>query len=177
VKAGCDDDADGPSSGFQSNVAFRGVAGATYYFRVGGYFGRDGTAHLHVRTALPPANDGPAGALVVPATLPYAMSQSTRNATLGSGEPHPGCIVDPGQTVWYRHTPSVTGVVTVSDTWSHFARFLAVYTGSPASGFVLKACEPLSTTFTAVAGTTYWIQFGGITGSSGDMLIDIHAGP
>ena len=113
------------------------------------------------------------GAVVIP-SLPLATSQDTRNATMGTNEAHPSCAAYPGQTVWYRYTPSAAGVATVKVSDSDFEAYVGMFTGSPSIGFSEQACTHSTISFSVIGGTTYWFQFGGASGGSGSLAIDLH---
>jgi hypothetical protein len=127
-----------------------------------------------------PANDLPAGAITL--NLGAKATISTRGAQQAAEGPYP-CLTftDPfdGQeytalgehTVWYK-IAGTGDEVTVDTAGSNFDTVIAVYSGS-ASGPVV-ACvddtplEPVGrtlqgqVTFATTAGTTYWVQIGGL---------------
>jgi PKD repeat protein len=137
-----------------------------------------------IATAAPPANDAVAAAVVVePSALPYSDSVSIDDATLEGGEP--GSCAMPGKTVWYRLTPSSSGVLKVDVGSSFFDRVLTVYRqgGSGIGGLTTIACVPYytgqsSATFTATTGTAYYVQAGSAGPStSGTLSLTIQSVP
>ena len=130
-----------------------------------------------------PVNDLPAGALVTASG--YRGTLATRGAERPSEADYPcltfpdpfgGSLTVPAEfTVWY--TLAGTGTpITVDTAGSDYDTVVGVYTGSPGS-FTSVACvddvplQPVgrtlqaAVTFDTVAGTTYWIQIGGLNES------------
>ncbi|MDP2675425.1 MAG: hypothetical protein Q8Q00_11055 [Dehalococcoidia bacterium] len=134
-----------------------------------------------------PANDNLADAIAIatPATSGIVATGSNVGATTEGSENQP---CDIGATVWYTWiSPASTGTV-VFDTWgSDFDTVLAVYTGS---GFPLTnvGCNddlfPSSTresvqstlALTYAASTTYRIQVGGYSGTTGNVVLNMSLG-
>ena len=127
-----------------------------------------------------PANDLPAGAVTV--KTGSRASVATKGAQQPSEAGYPCLLFEDfdGSTfevpvehaVWYRLVGTGASV-TVDTAGSNFDTTIAVYEGAP-SDAVTVACiddvplQPVgrtlqaAATFTAVAGTTYWIQVGGL---------------
>ena len=133
-------------------------------------------------TAAPPANDH-FGSAAVLATLPANVTVNTSAATTESGEPttvsNPVCDTHNGslgRTVWYRYTPTATTTMTISTAGSTFDTVVTVNTGPGLGGLTRIACNDdtpttaqAQLTFTAAAGTTYYVQIGGYGGASGTL--------
>lgn len=126
-----------------------------------------------------PVNDLPAGAIAL--RVGGKTSTQTRTAQVEGEVGYPCMVADDGETsfaipvehtVWYTVT-GTGGSITVDTAGSDFDTVIAVYEGAPDEGETV-ACvddtpiEPLgrtlqgAVTFPTVAGTTYWIQIGGI---------------
>jgi hypothetical protein len=79
-----------------------------------------------------------------------------------------------------QFTPTTSGPLTASTAGSASAAFVAVYSG-PATGvayasLVQVGCSSATraaTTFTAVAGQTYFVQVGGFGGATGTVNLSI----
>ena len=121
---------------------------------------------------VPPTNDNFITAQPV-TTLPSQFTLYTQGATTEAGEPSDvpcGAMnVDPSCTVWYAYTPSSMQDVKVDTAGSDYGTIISVYTGnavdslSPipgACGFWSQGHGQPEITFTAMAGTTYYIQIG-----------------
>ncbi len=117
----------------------------------------------------PPVNDACSGAIVLTETTPVTGNSSwaTDDTPAGSvicGDPQYGF----SKGLWYQLTPTVSGNLTVSSCGTTFDSYLRVYTGN-CSGFTACAgaedegCNIInaSITFSAIAGTTYYILLAG----------------
>ena len=152
-----------------SNVTFAAQAGTTYEITVDGQNGATGLTLLAINYA----ND----AFESPATLTGAsvgITASNANASTEAGEPrimgNPG-----GHSLWYKWTAPATKPFQVSAFSLDFDPLLGVYTGSSLTALTLVASSegaaisssalvPASLcncTFTATAGTTYYITVDG----------------
>jgi hypothetical protein len=131
-------------------------------------------------TAAPPGNDDFANATAIDASsLPYSDSVTIDEATTEPLEPGQ-CYYTNAQTVWYSITPSESGLYRLSRSASFYYSFAAAWeqSGSGLSGLTALGCAQWafgsnSITFSAQAGTTYYIQAGASfasTGSSGISL-------
>lgn len=174
----CNDDATGTR---QSSVAFDATAGTTYHVQAGGFDGAWGSLIVHFSVTPPPSNDNLANAAVVPplASMPR-FATATLNATVEPGEPLTCGTASFGRTVWYAFTPTTaTGTMTVSTARSDFDTVVAVYTRSGGGGLTQVGCnddfsQPRSAslvTVQALAGTTYYIQVGGVGGVGGNAVV------
>ena len=131
-------------------------------------------------SAAPPGNDNFANATAIdPSVSSFSDSVPIDEATAESGEPSQ-CIYGSSQTVWYSITPSTNGLYRLSRSSSFYYQFAAVWeqTGSGLSGLSARGCVSWaygssSMTFSAQAGTTYFIQTGANFGSSGSNAITL----
>ena len=160
----------------EEGLAFRAEAGTTYYLQVGGIYGDGGSLTLYLEG--PPGNDDFSNALEVPG-IPFDHYVDTMTASLEAAEPTPSCAQDYSfdKSVWYIYTPAHAGSVTAHvDVW--FSA-LAVYTGSSLNQLTQlnSRCWGEWLTFRAEAGTTYYLQVGGIYGEGGSMTLHLEGPP
>jgi hypothetical protein len=107
---------------------------------------------------------------------------SNRGATKQLGEPnHAGNAST--TSIWYRWTPSVSGMARVETTGSNFDTILAVYTGPDIANLTTIASNDDSVgntsvvDFAATSGTLYWIAVTGYKGggasvsATGDVIL------
>lgn len=121
-----------------------------------------------------PANDSFASATLIALSANNAATLSgyNTNATKQIGEPnHAGDTG--GRSVWWRWTAPAAGPVTLDTRGSYFDTTLGVYTGTAVNSLTAIASnddlssspqphiQASSVTFTAVAGTTYFIAVDG----------------
>jgi hypothetical protein len=103
-----------------------------------------------------------------------------------SGEPLP-CGISCNNTMWFIYNPTVNGTLTVDTFGSNFDTVMAIYTG-PGDSYatlVQVGCnDDISgtnnqsvLTFTAQAGTNYFIQVGGKGSASGTIALHIELIP
>jgi hypothetical protein len=127
---------------------------------------------------------------------PFSGTENTVGMTTEQGEPltvapgtlPPGyCIQTPpnhmGSTVWFRFSASLSGTVNVDTNNSDYDTVLAVYTGSALNSLALVACDDDTSagvqarlSFSATAGTTYYIQAGGFAGAAGSLVLHVSGG-
>jgi len=170
---------------------FDATAGTTYWIAIDGREGTQGPFEVQLNP--PPSNDAFAGATTIPADPPQSISGTVRLAGKESGEPnHAG---DPGgHSVWYRWTPSSSGIVDIS-TCSFFNSLdslLAVYTGSAVDsltpvagnddgpqneGFAGCSWTSSELSVEVEAGATYWIAVDGSGYSVGSFTLRINGRP
>jgi len=122
-----------------------------------------------------PSNDRISGATVI-AALPYGGAQTMQATTIGTAEPLFSCVDNAlvANTVWYRLTPSVNGVYTVTTSTSPtINRVVGVFASSglppvswPSVGCSTSSGASSTTTFTGIAGTTYYIGIGYVASSA-----------
>ncbi|OGO51099.1 MAG: hypothetical protein A2148_07000 [Chloroflexi bacterium RBG_16_68_14] len=127
-------------------------------------------------------------------SFPFAGVQNTDGMTTESGEPLNGpdpdpdpfdpatCVgapVEKGATVWYRFTAPSSGTVSANTSDSFFDTVLAAYAGSALNALTLIDCDDdtfglqSEVSFTATAGTTYYLQVGGYAGATGDLRLSV----
>jgi hypothetical protein len=116
--------------------------------------------------AAAPSNDNFADRTAITAS-PFTDSQDTTDATEEADEPRPRCA-HIAKSVWYEFTPSTDGVFQVDTFGSDFDTAVAIWTGEALSSLTQEGCDDDSgpgvesmVTFSASAGTTYFIQAGG----------------
>jgi hypothetical protein len=162
-KVKCNDDGFGPST--PADVVFNAGAGKLYYFQLGGYGGASGNYSFLLLGN--PRNDYFANAAVVKG-LPFVYQEDTTNGSSQSGEP-----IDCGTTmvhsVWFKYKRSTTASVSADTFGSSFDTVLGLYRGTSLGSLSWIGCSDdragtlqSQITWTAVAGTTYYIQ---VTGS------------
>ncbi len=136
----CNDDASG--FGHDSLVTLDYVAGTTYLIRVGGYNGAKGDFNLRINQWQSPSNDSCSSPITVTSGNAYTFSNC--KATTDSGVVGT-CMAHGVNDVWYRFTPSVTGVLNIDTCGSNFDTILALYnTGTcptQANGATQVACN------------------------------------
>ena len=120
-----------------------------------------------------PSNDNFQNAVTLPGAS-GTVSGSNAGATQETGEPSSS-----GNSVWWKWTPSSSGLVTFDTIGSAFDTYLSVYTGSAISALSLVAQDddgggaPASrVTFSALAGTAYSIAVTGFGGASGNIRLN-----
>jgi hypothetical protein len=178
----CNDDAAGTQ---QSQIIFDAVAGQTYYFMIGSSGSgpaRDTAFSLIQGPPPPPANDNFAAVARV-AALPFDGSIDTTSATMEPGEPTPACVQSYGltldHTVWYAFTPRRSGPITARVLSGPTPAVIAAYTGGGLASLtpVGERCLGDPLTFRARAGTTYYLQVGGMHGFGGLVQLRIEPTP
>jgi hypothetical protein len=138
-----------------------------------------GIAAYRAAVAPPPANDAFATAIAWTPAAGNPIIGTYAGATKQAGEPDhadaPG-----GASVWWKYTPSVDTLLTVSTAGSTFDTLLGVYTGSPVSALTkIAANDDAAGTLTsktqllADAGTTYSIAVDGYLGATGTISMTI----
>jgi len=165
-----------------SLLTFNTIGGTTYRIAVDGYNGASGNIVLNwnFQNVVVSTNDLFADARIISGSSGTA-ADNNGNATIEEPEPfHAGN--DGGKSLWYRWTAPNSGPATIDTLGSTFDTLLAVYTGSTVDGLTEIASNDDSgsgtlslVTFTAVAGTTYWIAidgyFDGIETDSGSITL------
>jgi len=125
--------------------------------------------------AVPPANDAFADAIAV-AGLPFFASVDITDATLEPGEPQ--FCTSSSRTVWWRFTPSASGVVRFQATIDgSIGTGISVYTGASLASLSLVGCAsfPGSLGLAVEANTTYYVQAGAFFGAT--LALSIEAVP
>src|SRR5207248_2580321 len=137
-----------------------------------------GDLKLDLSLGPPPPNDRFDAAVQL--TVPGSASGDTTWATFEDGE-STSCGYNPVRTVWYRMTPSQSGLLTASvgQLAGRYAPVVAIYTGSALGGLTKVACGGRPLSADVVAGRTYYLQLAGDTGTSGTYTLDVslQAGP
>jgi hypothetical protein len=118
--------------------------------------------------AVPPPNDDVAAAVAF-ATVPFAQTMDTAEATNGPDDPSPRC--HGGATVWYRFTPSVDQSILVSTAGSDYDTFVSVYAGSPRAPVPIRCAVMETALFQARARTSYFIVVSAPAGEPGGHLV------
>jgi hypothetical protein len=166
-----------------SPLTFAATAGTTYYFqaRALSETAAELTFSLKFRAAGPPAvaNDNFADARQL-AALPFSDVVDNTEATSEDGEPT--WCGPTNETIWYRFTPTSTGVVRADTSGSAFPiSELAVYEQNAGGfgGLSFTGCvfngNPLY--FTAEAGHTYYLQAGSFIVGGGLLHVNLQAVP
>lgn len=120
-----------------------------------------------------PTNDDFDNATLVTEPLPFTDSISTVDATTAPDDPD--CFAS-GATVWYSYTPSASGLVFADTSGSSYDTTVSVYTGTRGA-LSLETCGGLDASWSAVAGTTYYLMVGSLFGSPGGQLFFTVQGP
>ena len=172
----------------RSQVTFAAAAGATYLIAVDGWkdvfdtAGQTGQVVLTWHLNAPP-NDRFADAQPLIGITGVAVSHN-HGATKEPGEPNhagqPG-----GRSIWYRWQAPSSGPATFSTFGSSLDTVLAVYTGTAVNTLTQVASNDddaqmklltSKVTFTATAGTIYWIAVDGLGGRAGDIILRWNVG-
>lgn len=171
---------DASYSTLTSAVTFKAVAGTTYHIAVDGYGGASGSIALSLAEVTPPANDNfAAAASILGSTATWTGTNV--GATREAGEPAVAGTTG-GHSVWLTWTAPASGTVSINTHGSSFDTTLGVYTGSsvstttvvaqndddPAGGTLTSAV-----TFTATAGTTYYIAVDGYNAATGTVVVNL----
>ena len=171
---------------YQTPVCFTAVAGTTYYIAVHGFYGAQGDFILSL--GQPPANDAFANAVDLGNGLAASSVGNNVGASLETGETNP---VDPtynnaigGASVWWKWTAPVSGRFYFKTSYPGYGNFetdtvVVVATGNSVSTLtqVGLGISQASATFTAVAGTTYYIAVHGHNGAQGDFMLSLGQPP
>jgi PKD repeat protein len=140
-------------------VTFSADSGTSFYFQVYDYqdLGDKFLFHLEQQGPAGPPNDNFASAELAPG-VPFSATADFNSATREPNEPA-FCIFQP-RTVWYRFAPTETQAVTVSLQAPQFD-VVTVYQGASLDNLSFLRCTSSfggTTSFTAVAGQTYYFQ-------------------
>jgi hypothetical protein len=163
--------------------------GTTYYVRVWGDNGANGTFNICVSTPIL-INDDPCGAIDLALTSNCNFSSYTNvNATATSGIPAPGCGNYSGGDVWFRFTATASALVTIRATAGSLTNAsMALYQASACNGtFTLIACDNTSgpgnmpflsmTPLELIPGTTYYLRVWGNGGNTGTFNLCANTAP
>jgi PKD repeat protein len=166
---------------FGSSLTVNVQSGTTYYIQAGRIFCCGGILQLNVQEILPPPNDAFANATTISA-LPFTQSIDSTAATTEAGEPTPSCAVFYGpvnKTAWLAFTPATSGSISANVFNTPFSPVVAAYTGSALNNLteVGSRCFGGLLTFHANAGTTYYLQVGGLFGQGGPLQFQLDVTP
>ena len=175
-----------PYPGSSNNTLFNGSSNPNSLLYSGNSSGIT-VSNISGSSSTMSANISTTGGDTIPANDDFANAQgltgasatatgSNVGATKQSGEPnHAGNAG--GKSVWYRWTPQVSGAPTIDTAGSDFDTLLAVYTGNAVNGLTEVASNDdennpagvitSKLSFTANAGTTYWIAVDGYNHAGG----------
>ena len=154
-------------------LSFSATAGTTYTIQVGGVDGAFGDGVINVL-----ANDDCSGA------IPIGLGETVfSNVGAGDSLVDMGCVFAGERSdLWFSYTAQSDGAVTLDLSGSSFDTAVAVHSGD-CSALTPINCDDDSgvgltsrLSFTAAAGTTYYIQVGGWNGTSGQGAITISEG-
>jgi hypothetical protein len=157
-----------------SEVAFPMTAGTTYRIKVDGFSGAQGNTVLHwVMTTW---NDNFSSAQVLSGSAGNVAGNNT-GATKQPGEPNMVGAANPGgASIWYRWTAPASGSATFSTEHTTFVdTILGVFTGADVAHLTeigsnddnpSTGDRTSSVTFTATAGTVYYVAVDGWRGST-----------
>ena len=127
--------------------------------------------------AAAPANDLPAGAVVITA-LPFTINQDTTEATVGVDDVGCGAGGLDVATVWYSFTPSEDVRVEIDARASDYLVGVSLFAGTADEAGRFD-CNNYALAFDAAAGTTYYILFAGLDDlvNGGLLRADIEVAP
>ena len=173
------------TSTLQSSVTFTATAGQAYLIAVDGYSAASGSIVLNWTQTVGtsgPSNNSFSSAIAL-TSASGTTSGTNAAATKETSEPrHAGN--GGGASVWWKITPTAAGRVTVNTAGSSFDTLLAVYTGSSVSQLTTitsnddtGATLQSAVSFTATAGTTYYIAVDGYDGATGSIVLAYTGGP
>ncbi len=137
----------------------------------------------------PPPNDNFANAIIIN-SVQFTDTEQTGGATTEIGEPVPATSCTTGQSaathsVWYKYTPSATGLANFTTTGEGIDGVLQVVTGNSLGAFtaVPNGCDdefvgvPENVTVSVTAGTTYYIMVSDWAGLGGTSVLNLVSGP
>lgn len=168
----------------QSSVTFNALAGQTYRIAVDGYNGASGSVALKWTETFgsAPANDAFASATAI-TRASGTVSGSNRFASKETGEPSHAATAG-SASVWWKITPTRSRRIRLNTAGSNFDTLLAVYTGSAVGQLTPIASNDdagntlqSSVSFSASAGTTYYIAVDGDGGATGSIVLGFTGGP
>jgi len=157
-----------------SQVTFQAVAGTVYRIAVDGKSGASGNLTITGSlSGVTVGNDAFASAIACAGTS-FTVTGSNVGATKEAGEPsHAG--QSGGKSVWYSWVAPTNGKLTLATAGSSFDTLLAVYTGAAINALkvvasnddVSRTDKTSKVTYSAIAGTKYWIAVDGYGAASG----------
>lgn len=170
--------------GTTSSVTFTATAGQSYFIAVDGYAGASGSIALtwsQTISSAGPANNAFSSAIALTGAS-GTTSGTNRLASKETGEPrHAGNAG--GASVWWKITPTAASTISVNTAGSSFDTTLGIYTGSAVSGLTTVTSNDDSggtlqsaVSFSASAGTTYYIAVDGYDGATGSIVLAFSGG-
>jgi PKD repeat protein len=145
---------------FGGSLNFTANAGTTYYFQLGSFFSGPIAVQLNLQEVPPPLNDDFANAKMAGA-VPFTDSVEMTAATTEPGEPVTPAGFPIAGSAWYAFTPAESESLTASVSFCCATSTLAAYTGDSLTGLTeVKSTTGQMLTFSAIAGTKYYIQVG-----------------
>ncbi|AVT29125.1 hypothetical protein C6361_06060 [Plantactinospora sp. BC1] len=106
--------------------------------------------------AAPPDNDDFDNAIPVSGALPFTDTVSSAEATTAADDPEP-CANGVVSSVWYRFTPTRSGLYVATGTAQPYGAFLSVFTGTRGA-LTPVVCGSNRGAWSAEAGTTYHLM-------------------
>src|SRR5215217_1013220 len=136
---------------------------------------------LPALTAVAPVNDNFANAsLKTVGSIPYSDTIDTSGATEELNDPQvniscDGRLLNKGKkSVWYKYTAGSTLQISLDTIGSDYDTYIAVWTGNSLTSLNIVGCDDdrdadlqSQLVYTAVAGTTYYIEIAGYAGVQG----------
>ncbi|MEL7424996.1 MAG: T9SS type A sorting domain-containing protein [Bacteroidota bacterium] len=160
-----------------SETTFAATSGTQYWVRIAGWSGATGTGNITIECDV--GNDDCGSALTVSdgttAFSTIGFTGSNESSCAGSGDTADG---------WYVYTASCTGDVTVSTcSDASFDTSLSAFDGCGGTELACNddtvGCSGNTSeiTFSATAGTQYWIRIAGFSGATGTGNLTISCSP
>ncbi len=162
-----------PNMGSQPQEITQGPDGALWFTELNGN---------RIGTIRPSCTDAFAGATALWGTR-GSITATNVGATGEAGEPNHAGNSTPLNSLWCKWTAPSPGAVTFDTTGSRIDTTLGVYTGAAVNALTAvvsndNAPAPHArVTFSAVAGTTYFIAIDGAAGATGEMLLTWNQNP
>ncbi len=141
-----------------ANSAFNATQGQTVWLRATTDFWQSIVVVVAIRLAFPPVNDDFANATVLPAATPVQVTGTTKDSSVENDEPQPADGHYLFNSIWWKWTAPATGTQTVA---ASTGGNLEIFTGSTLLNLNSIAAFGSAGTFSATAGTTYYIRFDG----------------
>lgn len=166
------------SSGYHSSVAFPIVETFTYYIQVGGPAFDFNELKFRFQEFNQPDNDVVGGATNYTSPVVATTLSSSLKTVIASREPEHMPCGNIGATLWYKYVATTSGTRIVTLDTYEFRSVVAVYVQN-GTAFQNISCQgqgslqPQSISLSAVLGTTYYIQVGGIDGDAGGFGLSI----
>ncbi|MDG1983745.1 MAG: VCBS repeat-containing protein, partial [Planctomycetota bacterium] len=176
VSETCNDDFAG-CGGSTSEVHFTATAFTSYYVRVAGFDDATGTGTLVAVYPTAYVNDDCAGA------LPIGIGETPYNNERAADSGVENCVLlCEANDLWFSYTALGDGPVTIDLSGSSYDTAAAVWTGN-CSALIQVDCDDNGgsgatslLSFSAAAGTTYYLQVGGYYYQEGDGVICVNEG-